>query len=128
MGIVGCGIGVVSIVRWFEKPGYTGFAVAGLFLGSFAVALGLAYQIKHGMGRLDLLYFSISGVISILVVLVLVIITGVLLWTARRRPLLIWILATYIAIIATMVTVSSALTTADRADEVLTWIETKEAP
>jgi hypothetical protein len=127
-GTVACGIAVPCIVYWYERPGYTGWAIAGMVYGSFSAALGIAYQIKHSAGQLDMLYYSMPMEIVAGVVLGSIVIAAVSIWIARKRPLLVWLLVTYIVIIASIVTVSSAWVTADRANNNIVGCNTKEMP
>jgi len=59
IGVVACALGVPSITHWFEKPGYTGWGIAGISIGATSTGVGFAFQIKHAAGNFDILYHSL---------------------------------------------------------------------
>jgi len=117
---VACGLtsgvlAVPSITHFHERPGYTGWGVAGIFLSIAASSLGLAYQVKHMSGALDALVVPLPVPLAYYVLGgggVLIIIGLVLARTKARLP---GAIIAGLALAATIVVASWSLTTADRA-------------
>jgi hypothetical protein len=115
LGAVACGLGIPSVTHWYERPGFTGFGIAGNFLGSVAVSVGFAYQIKHSAGALDWLYIplAVPGAYGVLGLSAVCFAIGLVVARKVSRPLGVVIAAVSIAVLA--VAAGWALTTADRA-------------
>ncbi len=115
MGVVASALGVPSITNWYERPGYTGWGTAGIFLGCVTVPMGIAYGIKHAAGALDVIYCPLPTPSSFYIVgaSLGLIVAGLLL--ARFKSRSVGIALAYLALAGFFVTGSWALTTADRA-------------
>jgi hypothetical protein len=53
LGVAAWGLGIPSVVKWYERPGYTGWGAASIVLGLAGVSLGFAFQVKHADGGLS---------------------------------------------------------------------------
>lgn len=115
LGALACGSGVPSVIYWFKKDGYAGWGIAGITIGAFTTSLGLAYQVKHSFGQLDILSFTIEVPVALGVGLCAVIVTAIAMWLGARKQLFVMVLVAYVAVATIIAVASSALTTFDRA-------------
>ncbi|MDJ0762300.1 MAG: hypothetical protein QNJ97_04870 [Myxococcota bacterium] len=114
LGVAGCGIGMLAITVWYPRPGYTGWGIAGIVTGGFAVSVGTAFQIKHGAGNLDMLYFPIYSFPAICLAGSALAIAAGGLWIARVKFRRIGIGIALLSLIAATVISTSALVSADK--------------
>lgn len=114
MGVAACGLGVPSITHWFERPGHTGWGVAGIMLGAPSAAVGIAYQIKHAAGTLDALYYKLPVETGYWICGILVVVIVVGLVVARLKSKAVGTVIASLAIAALIVSSTWWLTTADR--------------
>ena len=114
MGAFSCALGVLAITRWFKKTGNTGFGVAGVFLGTIALSLGLAFQVKHAHGDLDMLFFPLNPPMSYLSIAGFAALVAISLMFSRLKARNVGALMSALSLVALVVSASWALTTADR--------------
>jgi hypothetical protein len=114
MGMGACLLGVPSVTHWFERPGYTGWGIAGISLGSVATGLGFAYQVKHADGRFDFLLYplGVPQAYWIMGIAAALIIAG--LFLARLKTKIIGAIVAGVAIAVLSICMGWSLTTADR--------------
>ena len=117
LGVVGCGLGVLSATHWYAKPGYTGWGISGVVLGLLSSNLSLAYQIKHAAGALDSLHVALSPLLAVLIFTAGGLVAALGMVLARKKKHAVGLTLAYLALAGLSLSGAWALTTADRALE-----------
>jgi len=117
VALVGCGFSLRGFADPSTTPGDLGYNVAGFALGSWGVVWGVAMQIKHATGGIDVLLLPFPAKTLLVCSLASIVVFWVSAFVSRRvarKPLLALAVVALLAIFAAG---SSTLVLADRAYE-----------
>jgi hypothetical protein len=117
VALVGVGFSFRGFADSTTTPGDLGYNIAGFVLGSWGVVWGLAMQIKHSAGAIDLLLLPLPAKTAAIVGVAAIAVFWTAVFVSRRigrKPLLS---LAAISLLVLFATGSSTLVLADRAYE-----------
>ncbi len=119
LGVAACVLGVPSVTRWYEKPGYGPWGVSGIILGLSAFVLSFAYSVKHASGALDGIVLPLEGMVFALMIVPssFLVAAGLTLARKRRNRLIAGEVMAFLGVVLIGLGGAWTLTTADRSYE-----------
>ena len=114
LGAISCVLGVLATSRSRPGTGAVGFAISGLCIDVVGVPVGLAFQIKHAGGALDMLFRPLPLPEAYCAIGVLALLVGLGLALAKFKARFLGDLLALLALAGLLLVGGWTLITADR--------------